>query len=320
MECRRTEQEKKDSQVFKNFVVMSFVYYYPFIYLAFIMPHVEGCDPVDRNGDGLFESNSCIQSIKANLFLTFIINLGTVVVMMCFELARKWWAERSERRSLEKSGRGLNRYTDVEDQNKRQAYEGDTAYYLELMIQLGLVAMFSSILPSVTIIALVSNLIEVRVIAWKLIHICRRPAPLGQEGIGAWVYVMQFLCCLSAVTSVGLVIFVKQPLKSEMKLSRADKYAMFIVAEHLMLMVVFFVASLTPPISGHTTLIMRQQEIAREKLLGSVRRRIDVQKGTRGPVDMNKSVSEGGREEFPSVFVPPELVPSGTLILASIQS
>mmetsp|Transcript_79674 Transcript_79674/g.258194 ORF Transcript_79674/g.258194 Transcript_79674/m.258194 type:complete len:983 (-) Transcript_79674:93-3041(-) len=309
MECRRTEQEKKDSQVLKNFVVMSFVYYYPFIYLAFVMPHVEKCVPVDRNMDGTFETNSCIESIKSNLLLTFIIHLGTVVGMMCFEIARKWWAERSERRRLEKSGRSSNKYTDVEDESKRQAYEGDTAYYLELMIQLGLVAMFSSILPSVALIALASNLIEARVSAWKLIQVCRRPAPVGQEGIGAWVYVMQFLCCLSAVTSVGLVIFVKEPCKSEWGLADSYKCTMFIIAEHLMLMVVFFVASLTPPISGHTTLIMRQHTIARAKLLGSVRRHIDVQKGTIGPFASDQSVSEGGWEEFPSVFVPPELVP-----------
>jgi len=319
MECRRTEQEKKDSQVLKNFVVMSFVYYYPFIYLAFIMPHVEGCDDVDPSGDGVHKTNSCIQTIKANLFLTFITHLGTVVVMMCFEIAKTWWAERSERQRLEKSGRGSTMYTDVEEQNKMPAFEGDSAYYLELMIQLGLVAMFSSILPSVAVIALVSNLIEVRVIAWKLIQICRRPAPVGQEGIGAWVYVMQFLCCLSAVTSVGLVIFVKEPCKSEWGLADSYKCTMFIIAEHLMLMVVFFVASLTPPISGHTTLIMRQHTIARAKLLGSVRRHIDVQKGTIGPFAADQSVSEGGREEFPSVFVPPVLVPRTRSLAAGIQ-
>mmetsp|Transcript_15148 Transcript_15148/g.39185 ORF Transcript_15148/g.39185 Transcript_15148/m.39185 type:complete len:125 (+) Transcript_15148:1-375(+) len=94
---------------------------------------------------------------------------------------------------------------------------------------------------------------------------------------------------------------------------------MFIIAEHLMLMVVFFVASLTPPISGHTALVMRQHTIARAKLLGSVHRHIDVQKGTIGAFASDQSVSEGGWEEFPSVFVPPYLAPRTLTLAAGIQ-
>merc|ERR1719198_464628 len=77
-------------------------------------------------------------------------------------------------------------YSYLEAQAKCPPYAGDTDDFMELVLSLGFVMMFSVIMPLMALLALLSNLLEMRLLAYRMTNVNQRPAPRGQEGIGAW--------------------------------------------------------------------------------------------------------------------------------------
>ena len=71
------------------------------------------------------------------------------------------------------------------DNNLTPVKEGFLHYeYLELIIQYGFVALFVAALPLAPVIALLNNLIQIRVDAYKLVVLLRRYVPQQVDGIG----------------------------------------------------------------------------------------------------------------------------------------
>jgi hypothetical protein len=58
--------------------------------------------------------------------------------------------------------------------------------YSEMAIQFGYTTMFVAAFPLATVMAFVNNYVEIRVDAWKLCQVCRRPEPRSAEDIGTW--------------------------------------------------------------------------------------------------------------------------------------
>jgi hypothetical protein len=56
--------------------------------------------------------------------------------------------------------------------------------FMELTVQFALVTCFSVVLPVLTVLALISNLVEFRLIAWRQCFVVQRTHPEGAEGIG----------------------------------------------------------------------------------------------------------------------------------------
>ena len=67
------------------------------------------------------------------------------------------------------------------------AFQSTLDDFLELFFQFGYVFLFSAVYPVAGFWALVSNLIELRMDAFKLCFILRKPAPKQCDGIGTWL-------------------------------------------------------------------------------------------------------------------------------------
>ena len=55
------------------------------------------------------------------------------------------------------------------------------ADYAEMMMQFGYATMFIVAYPLATVMSFINNLVEMRVMAWKLCQLCRRPVPKPVE-------------------------------------------------------------------------------------------------------------------------------------------
>lgn len=80
------------------------------------------------------------------------------------------------------------------------------------MIQFGFVTLFVASFPLAPILALVNNLFEIRVDAWKMTTQFRRIMPEKAQHIGAWQPILQGIAILAVATNVSYSCKIKSDL------------------------------------------------------------------------------------------------------------
>merc|ERR1711968_365203 len=103
---------------------------------------------------------------------------------------------------------------------------------MELILSLGFVMMFSVVLPIMTLLALLSNMLEIRLLAYRMANVLRRAEPKGQEGVGAWSSIVQVISTFAVVCNVGLACFSMHPIKDQ---DLTVQLGLFLLMEHVML-------------------------------------------------------------------------------------
>ncbi|KAM9311705.1 anoctamin-6 [Gastrophryne carolinensis] len=79
--------------------------------------------------------------------------------------------------------------------------------YLEMVIQFGFTTLFVASFPLAPVLALVNNLLEIRLDAWKFTTQYRRMVPEKAQHIGAWQPIMQGVAVLAVVTNAMIIAF-----------------------------------------------------------------------------------------------------------------
>ncbi|XP_063357266.1 anoctamin-6 [Pelmatolapia mariae] len=79
--------------------------------------------------------------------------------------------------------------------------------YLEMVIQFGFVTLFVASFPLAPALALLNNIIEIRVDAWKITTQFRRAVPEKAQHIGAWQPILQGITILAVVTNAMIIAF-----------------------------------------------------------------------------------------------------------------
>lgn len=75
------------------------------------------------------------------------------------------------------------------------------------VIQFGFVTLFVASFPLAPVLALINNLFEIRVDAWKLTTQSRRIVPEKAQDIGAWQPILQGIAILAVATNVSTYTF-----------------------------------------------------------------------------------------------------------------
>jgi len=225
----RTDGELKAAKISRMFPVKFIIYYYPFFYYAFLQEPVEGCKPL---------TTSCIDTLVLNLAIFFGTHIACAVAFTILPLVTTIVKIKMELRA--KPGKV---YTYLQAQAKMDPYIDDTNDFMELVLSCGFLMMFSVALPVMASLAFMCNLLELRLLAFKIMYVMRRPVPLGQEGIGAWSSILEMIATVAVVVNIGMAVFSMLPLKSQ---PVQVKLLLFIVAEHGMLITTGIIAKRIP--------------------------------------------------------------------------
>lgn len=75
-----------------------------------------------------------------------------------------------------------------------------------LVIQFGFITLFVASFPLAPLLALINNMVEVRVDAWKFTTQFRRPVASKAHSIGAWEEILNLIAVFSVVTNVSHVL------------------------------------------------------------------------------------------------------------------
>ncbi|OXB55035.1 hypothetical protein ASZ78_006377 [Callipepla squamata] len=179
--------------------------------------------------------------------------------------------------------------------------------YLEMVIQFGFVTLFVASFPLAPLLALINNMLEIRLDAWKLTTQFRRMVPQKAQDIGAWQPIMQGIAILAVVTNAMIIAFTSDMIprlvyywsfsvppygshsSHTMKGYRdfryppghqhqyehniyywhviAAKLAFIIVMEHVIYFVKFIISYIIPDVSQETKSKVKREKYLTQKIL-----------------------------------------------------
>ena len=128
--------------------------------------------------------------------------------------------------------------------------------YLEFWLQFGHVFLFSSVYPLAAFLALLHNLFELKMDAYKLCRIMRKPMPRGIRDIGAWYTAFSLTSLISIMTNLALLSMDRDVQAFAPNASSRDWILLFVFFEHIFLLIREIIDKVIPDVPSHIKLAM----------------------------------------------------------------
>jgi len=216
----RTDRAMKQALIWKIFLFKFVNAFNSIFYIAFAKLFVDGCPDDD-----------CIFILSTQVLAVFAVN--TMFAMV--EMVKPWGLYKFKRwvedRHLSAEHAGKRSF--LEDQEKRIDYTDREQIndYMVIIMQYGFVVMFGNVVPVVAVVAMLSNLIQIRTDGWKLVNTMKRPFPVEASDIGAWSQVQDILAWIAVFTNVGVCVISSQLFT---EYDTMQRLCIFFVAEHIL--------------------------------------------------------------------------------------
>ena len=198
LELWRTDTEHEDSLIAKDFAFKFVNSYFSLFFTAFVLGnfnvfgHRLSCP-----------AEGCANTVMETLGFVFI---SQMFFQQLFEIGlpaiqKRIHAYRAAKELAEK-GQEPRTAPREEIEFHYPKYPGVFFDYQEMVIQFGYVTMFAAAFPLTATLALINNIIEIRVDAMKLLTCYRRPSFNSAQDIGSWHHVMDILVTVGIMTNV----------------------------------------------------------------------------------------------------------------------
>jgi hypothetical protein len=268
-ENHKTQDEYDGHLVVKVFILNVVTYFAPLCYLAFIKESTYGC----ANDCCMDETSIQFCSI---LFVTLALKLAgplarvlkiesriirctawtskkffrcLVFTINCFAgcsrgyfgyLPSDYFVAVDPNAGMAKVGDNAQPW---EQEYDREPYEGVFDDMVETLLLLCLVTSFFSIFPSAPLFLVITNLLEIRMDAHKMMTKVRRPLPESASGMGLWVDLMDLVSIIAALSNSAIVVFTTNSFASY---SVVNRYLVWLVTVTVMLIIRSFLVWYIP--------------------------------------------------------------------------
>ncbi|RMB98159.1 hypothetical protein DUI87_25639 [Hirundo rustica rustica] len=209
MEIPRTHMEYENRLTMKMFLFQFVNYYSSCFYVAFFKGKFVGYPGAYTYMFNRWRNEECDPAgclIELTTQLTIVMagkqiwgNIQEAIVpWIC-----NWWGRRKARNNPE------NLYSRWEQDHDLQIFGALGLFYeyLEMVIQFGFITLFVASFPLAPLLALMNNILEIRVDSWKLTTQYRRPVAAKAHSIGVWQEILNGMAILSVVTNAFIVAF-----------------------------------------------------------------------------------------------------------------
>ncbi|KAI9330062.1 calcium-activated chloride channel-domain-containing protein [Obelidium mucronatum] len=203
----RTESGYQDALVLKNFllaVVNSFASLFYIGIVKSIMSVVDGNNLIigiyKDNCQSFLGTESCMVELMLQMVITFV---GIIFSNQVKELLVPALMTALSRSRMRYS----NRRTNVDEHKPIYTDEALGFDFISVVIQFGFISLFSCAFPLAPLFALVSNLVELRIDAYKLLVQYRRPFSSRTQDIGLVQPLMQYISSVGVVTNAVVIAF-----------------------------------------------------------------------------------------------------------------
>ncbi|KAJ8777708.1 hypothetical protein J1605_014361 [Eschrichtius robustus] len=209
MEIPRTHQEYESSLTLKMFLFQFVNFYSSCFYVAFFKGKFVGYPGKYTYLFNVWRSEECDPGgclVELTTQLTIIMTGKQVfgnIKEAIYPFVLNWWRRRKARTNSEKL------YSRWEQDHDLETFGSLGLFYeyLETVIQFGFVTLFVASFPLAPLLALLNNIIEIRVDAWKLTTQYRRPVAAKAHSIGVWQDILYGMAVLSVATNAFIVAF-----------------------------------------------------------------------------------------------------------------
>merc|ERR1712166_308579 len=164
-------------------------------------------------------------------------------------------------------------YSYLQQQAKCPPYLSDTQDFMDLVLALGFVMMFSVALPVMATLSLLSNLVELKFLAYRMMNVQQRSEPRGQEGIGAWSGIIKFVSYVAVIANAGMAYFVMHPIKD---LVLWKRLSVFVVVEHIAFFSMAVIQGSIPDQSAEQSVIEERNGDLMDEVTGDADSKVEV--------------------------------------------
>ncbi|CAG4978593.1 unnamed protein product [Colias eurytheme] len=215
LENPRTHTEYEDSYTFKIFFFEFINFYSSLIYIAFFKGRFydyPGDDQARKSEFFKLKGDICD---PAGCLSELCIQLAIIMIgKQCFnnfvELGypklHNWWRQRSHRavtRDPSKPHMAWEQDYHLQDPGRLALFDE----YLEMILQYGFVTLFVAAFPLAPLFALLNNIAEIRLDAYKMVTQARRPLAERVEDIGAWYGILRGITYAAVVSNAFVIAY-----------------------------------------------------------------------------------------------------------------
>ncbi|XP_060533932.1 anoctamin-4-like [Cylas formicarius] len=215
LENPRTHTEYEDSYTFKIFLFEFMNFYSSLIYIAFFKGRFFDYpgDTITRKSEffrvkgDICDPAGCLSELCIQLA---IIMIGKQILNNFVELFNpkfyNWWRYRSHRSHTKDLSRKHTRWEEdyhLQDPGRLALFDE----YLEMILQYGFVTLFVAAFPLAPLCALLNNIAEIRLDAYKMVTQARRPLAERVEDIGAWYGILKAITYAAVVSNAFVIAY-----------------------------------------------------------------------------------------------------------------
>lgn len=152
-----------------------------------------------------------------------------------------------------------------ESELELEEYEGTFDDYSEIVLQMGLVSMFTLGWYVVPFLGILEVLLQIRVDAYKLTAQTRRPDPMPAESVGSWGLLMESMGLLAVYANAGIIVFTTRSFD---RYHLVQRLLIFFALEQILLIIKLFTHALIDQMPRDLSDIKRRNDhvVARHKI------------------------------------------------------
>ncbi|XP_069012853.1 anoctamin-6 [Embiotoca jacksoni] len=208
-ELPRTKTEYENSLTLKMFLFQFVNYYSSCFYIAFAKGKAVGYPGKPVYLLGKYRNEECDPGgclIELTTQLAIIMG-GKAIWNNIQEVLLPWVKNLIFRHCTQAASEKVTPRWEQDYQLQPSSKLGLFHEYLEMVIQFGFVTLFVASFPLAPVLALINNLFEIRVDAWKITTQFRRISPEKAQDIGAWQPILQGIAILAVATNAMIIAF-----------------------------------------------------------------------------------------------------------------
>ncbi|XP_075159793.1 anoctamin-5 [Haematobia irritans] len=215
LENPRTHTEYEDSYTFKIFFFEFMNFYSSLIYIAFFKGRFfdyPGDDQARRSDFFRLKNDICD---PAGCLSELCIQLAIIMVgKQCwnnfmeylFPKFYNWWRQRKHKQATKDESHlhmAWEQDYHMQDPGRLALFDE----YLEMILQYGFVTLFVAAFPLAPLFALLNNVAEIRLDAYKMVTQARRPLAERVEDIGAWYGILRIITYTAVVSNAFVIAY-----------------------------------------------------------------------------------------------------------------
>ncbi|XP_076315841.1 anoctamin-7-like [Tachypleus tridentatus] len=237
-ENHRTQTRYNDALITKLFAFQFVNTYASLFYTAFFRKDIGtdgiiglGMEYTDNCGDA--GNNNCMSLLSFQLLTLMIIKpvpkfFSDIIIPFLKKMFRRCQGTKVDDFSPSKDH--SRKHYLIQEMQKPNAEDFRLSEFNEKIIQYGYLMLFAASFPLAPLLALIINIIDLRVDGKRLLWWNRRPVPFRDNDIGIWFHILRFMNVLGVISNAFLIAFTSEYGQS---LTLAQKFLFVIGFEHL---------------------------------------------------------------------------------------